>query len=416
MLDYAHNKALTPFIGDLLVAGNSTLMAERASASAQLVRMPLSEFSELIRLIFLGPTEAIPWQSALEAIRRQLRANWVTLMLRPPAPERSGLVLVLQQGHPVRVGTTYNQYAYALDPFVHLPLDRVLRIDDVIDVQEWRSTAFYKEFLVPSNIGHMAGVDFRTCDGMDCHFRVCRPSHEADGAEGGNFSRQDCALIDLLLPHLKLSVHLHSELDVIETERKFYAGAVDRMLVGTVILDETGVIMKTNLVADEMLGENDGIRLTHGGLKAHYQQEDRELQRLVKVALTAATKWKPIMAEAVALTRPSGRAKLGVVVRAMPLNTWSEGKHRPSVAVFLRDPERKSMASQEIVQDLFDLTPAEAALTMLLANGLTLEEAAEHLGIRKNTVRAHLRSIFSKTGVTRQTMLVRLVLGSIALG
>jgi DNA-binding CsgD family transcriptional regulator len=396
------------------VADNSTLTAERGSAS--LVRMPLGEFSELVRLIFLGPTEAVPWQSALEAIGRQLRANWVTLMLRPPAPERSGLVLVSQPGHPVRVGTTYNQYAYALDPFVHLPLDRVLRIDDVIEVREWHNTAFYKEFLVPSNIGHMAGVDFRTCDGMDCHFRVCRPARGAADAAAGNFSRQDCALIDMLLPHLKLSVHLHSALDVIETERKFYAGAVDRMMVGTVILDETGAIMKTNSVADETLAHNDGIRLMHGGLKAHYQQEDRELQRLVKVALTAATRWKPIMAEAVALSRPSGRAKLGIVVRAMPLNTWSEGKHRPSVAVFLRDPERKSMASQEIVQDLFDLTPAEAALTMLLANGLTLEEAAEHLSIRKNTVRAHLRSIFSKTGVTRQTMLVRLVLGSIALG
>ena len=38
------------------------------------------------------------------------------------------------------------------------------------------------------------------------------------------------------------------------------------------------------------------------------------------------------------------------------------------------------------------------------------DEAAAELNIRKNTARAHLRSIFSKTGVTRQTMLVRLLL------
>lgn len=394
------------------MADNGTLTVERGAEVAQSVRLPLGEFSEIVRLIYLGPTEAIPWQSALPAIGRLLRANWVTLVLRPPAADRSGLVLVMQQGHPVCIGTNYNQYAYALDPFVHLPLDRVLSIEDVIDVADWRRTAFYKEFLVPSNIGHMAGVDFRTPDGVDCHFRVCRPSREG----GGNFSCQDRALMAMLLPHLKLSVHLHSQLDIIETERKFYAGAVDRMLVGSVILDETGAIMKTNSVADAILEENDGIRRVPDGLKASYQQEDRDLQQLVKVALSAATKWKPTMAEAMAVTRPSGRAKLSVVVRAMPLNAWSEGKHRPSVAVFLRDPERKSMASQEIVQELFDLTPAEAGLTMLLANGLTLEEAADDLGIRKNTVRAHLRSIFSKTGVTRQTMLVRLILGSISLG
>lgn len=45
---------------------------------------------------------------------------------------------------------------------------------------------------------------------------------------------------------------------------------------------------------------------------------------------------------------------------------------------------------------------------------MSLEEAAEALGIKPNTARAHLRSIFSKTGVRRQTELVRLFLNSVA--
>ena len=47
---------------------------------------------------------------------------------------------------------------------------------------------------------------------------------------------------------------------------------------------------------------------------------------------------------------------------------------------------------------LFGFTSAEVALALLLTNGLTLDEAATELNIRKNTARAHLRSIFSKTG------------------
>jgi len=50
---------------------------------------------------------------------------------------------------------------------------------------------------------------------------------------------------------------------------------------------------------------------------------------------------------------------------------------------------------------------------LLLTNGLTLEEAAEESGISKNTARTHLRAIFSKTGVTRQATLVRILLGSV---
>jgi DNA-directed RNA polymerase subunit F len=36
------------------------------------------------------------------------------------------------------------------------------------------------------------------------------------------------------------------------------------------------------------------------------------------------------------------------------------------------------------------------------------------LNIKRNTARAHLRSIFSKTGVRRQTELVRIFLNSVA--
>lgn len=43
-----------------------------------------------------------------------------------------------------------------------------------------------------------------------------------------------------------------------------------------------------------------------------------------------------------------------------------------------------------------------------------MDEVAEELEIKKNTVRAHLRSIFAKTGVTQQSMLVSLVLTSLA--
>ncbi|MNT69412.1 Bacterial regulatory protein, luxR family [compost metagenome] len=66
-----------------------------------------------------------------------------------------------------------------------------------------------------------------------------------------------------------------------------------------------------------------------------------------------------------------------------------------------------------MVRKLFDLTPAETALALVLADGMTLDEAAEALGTSKNTARAHLRAIFSKTGVTRQATLVRMLLSSV---
>ena len=66
------------------------------------------------------------------------------------------------------------------------------------------------------------------------------------------------------------------------------------------------------------------------------------------------------------------------------------------------------------MQRLFHFTLAEAKLALVLADGISLDEAAEAMAIRKNTARAHLRAVFSKTGVKRQTTLVRLLLNSVA--
>jgi DNA-binding CsgD family transcriptional regulator len=42
-----------------------------------------------------------------------------------------------------------------------------------------------------------------------------------------------------------------------------------------------------------------------------------------------------------------------------------------------------------------------------------MDEAAAALQIRRNTARTHLRSIFAKVGVRRQTELMRVVLNSV---
>lgn len=64
---------------------------------------------------------------------------------------------------------------------------------------------------------------------------------------------------------------------------------------------------------------------------------------------------------------------------------------------------------ESAVQASFGLTAAEVELTMQLAHGLTLKEAAQDLGISINTARNHLQSVFAKSGINRQSDLVLVV-------
>jgi DNA-binding CsgD family transcriptional regulator len=376
----------------------------RSDSHHDSVSLSLSDFSELLAAIYEGPLEAVPWKSALDLLRRHLRASYVTLMLRPPSADLAPLMVNSAGDWPITREAEYNKHYYALDPFVDLPQDRVVTVQELIGEANWRESEFYKQFLKPLDILHALGADIRTDDGIECRLRVARPHRETP------FSENDKALCTVVLPHLKRAVRLHSQLEVVDSERRLYAGTVDRMLVGTVMLDETGSVLKSNPVADEMIRDGDGLRLVNGALRADVAAENRELQRLVRQALNGGT---PAVVNAISITRKSARGKLGVLIRSLPNAGSSKTKRRPSVALFIRDAERKSEASREMVRRLFDLTPAESSLALALANGLTLDEAADGLNIRKNTARAHLRSIFSKIGVTRQTTLVRVLLSSV---
>jgi DNA-binding CsgD family transcriptional regulator len=62
---------------------------------------------------------------------------------------------------------------------------------------------------------------------------------------------------------------------------------------------------------------------------------------------------------------------------------------------------------------LFGLTRVEARLAARLANGQSVEEIANEFSVSLNTARTHLKSIFNKTGVRRQSELVALLLTSV---
>jgi DNA-binding CsgD family transcriptional regulator len=63
----------------------------------------------------------------------------------------------------------------------------------------------------------------------------------------------------------------------------------------------------------------------------------------------------------------------------------------------------------ELVQSLFDLTPAEARVACSLAAGETVEAIASARGVSQNTNRMHVRGVLEKTGCNRQSGVVALL-------
>ncbi|MDH4558476.1 helix-turn-helix transcriptional regulator [Pseudomonas sp. BN417] len=366
----------------------------------------LDDLSQLIEQIYEGAGEELPWQRSLEQLRTALRANYATLILRPSAPGDPGFMV---NAGPVETWaiSAYSDTYYALDPFVGLPPGEVHTVAELLGEERWLQSAFYQQFNAPLDVFHIMGADLHTPNGIECRLRICRPH----GDKG--FDAQDKAFCARLLTHLRRAVNLQGQLKRTETERQLYASAVERMQIGTVILDNNLQVLETNQAACELLDERDGLSLANERLSATYRRDNQALQGLIKLALQERLKPGPQIAEAITLQRPSGRNSLGVVVQSLPREESLEGRH-PAVAVFLRDPERRVSVEPQSLRQLFGFTPAEAALAIQLAHGDTLDEAGVRLNIRRNTVKAHLRAIFSKAGVTRQSELAYVLHNSVA--
>lgn len=72
------------------------------------------------------------------------------------------------------------------------------------------------------------------------------------------------------------------------------------------------------------------------------------------------------------------------------------------------------MPQTAFLKNRFGLTPAEVRLVLRLVSGDSLRSAASALGIKYETVRTHLKSIFQKTGTRRQAELVIVVIRSLS--
>ncbi len=363
-------------------------------------------FSALLGELYQGPLEEQPWQTFLASVRVLLGANLVTLLLRPPSKEDQ--VVMLADGGSLSAIKSYNEGQFVLDPFIDLPTGEVVSLHEYLSPATLLGSDFYRIIMEPQGWYDFLGVDIRDGKELDVRFRAGRYR----GAQ--TFGDREKALLQALLPHLERSIRLQTCISRTERERAVYAGAVEQLLVATIILDEQGRVLSTNATAAALLAAGAGVALEDNRLRLADSDANRELGGLLTAVMQSRRHSAPQAARAMHVPRPGGQPDLGLVVRAVSPAGGVQGRGTPSIAVFIRDPQQAAEPPQQVISRLYGLTPAEVSLAMLLTNGLTLDEAAAELSVSRNTARAHLRAVFAKTGVTRQSGLVRLILNSVA--
>lgn len=183
---------------------------------------------------------------------------------------------------------------------------------------------------------------------------------------------------------------------------------------GLLICRESGQLLFANDAGARILESADGLALDGAGHvdlcwagKAASQGSAIAFQ----VALAAAQTRKSLV---LSIPRPSGAPPLTLILRReRSSGTRTEIPDASPILVLIHVPDVLEASSRAGLRELFGLTLTEARLAHLMMQGKTAEDCTGLLGVRRTTVKMHLRNLYGKAGVQRQSELVALFFKSL---
>lgn len=355
----------------------------------------LGEFSRLIAALYRSLTDDQPWFDFLVELRDHLGAQYAVLIVSRAEGVAPSLMLS-PRGNPQGIAD-YCEHLFRIDPFANIPEGTVVCHDYQGDVA-FRQTAFFREYLQYEDTTCILAFNLATA-GFFTRVRITRTM--------GNppFGPAEHARCERLIPHIRQAMELYQRLEITRKEQAVYSSTIAQLAIGSVSLDEGNNILQANSIADAILSEADGIKRVGARIVLDTSKADADFRAFLHSIKDDTNDRREVFR----VERSSGKRDIAIFARTVEAPDYLRAARAPVLVLYLNDPERHGSVTADSLRTLFDLTPMEAAISALIANGMSVVETGEQLGITENTVRAHLRSIFAKTGISRQSQLVHLV-------
>jgi DNA-binding CsgD family transcriptional regulator len=335
------------------------------------------------------------------------RWNFVLQRASDLSASASAQVFFFSESGPPR-GTTLENLRSLFDQFVKG--DSWKFCDSVQKMCSLQPASFVRvdDFLSPEEIERDPARVMLREFGIGAHLCTAIPMPTGELAtfvfqrwmKDGDYEQGEIDRLDALRPHLARASLVSGRLRVERAEAT--ASALDLMGLPAAVLSSSGRVMAMNPRLERM--DKAFLPVAHGGLAI----ADRDANRLFQEAVTG-------MGRAVAtigsIPVPAIGGELPFVVHLLPLRRAAHDIFAGADILMLATPITPSalVPSPNLLNALFDLTPAEARLAMDLASGLTLAGSAARHGVTVKTARTYLERIFHKTGTHQQSQVVAML-------
>lgn len=265
----------------------------------------------------------------------------------------------------------------------------------------FRDSEFYVDWLAPQ--GNMKAAVGTRLD-VDRHNTIHVAWHY-DIANADSYDAPAAAILEGTKSRLIEAVQTATLLrDGLEGGQRL-GSLIERIEGAAILVDRDRKIREANAEASATLREGEVLAATGNGLSLR----DPAAQRWFEEAVARLADGLPVAAHStvfgaderifrISVTRAPDHAEPGFALLVRP---------RPLVLVVVRMlVGGQSRLDEAGLRFAFGLSRAEFRLCEVLANGRSLAQAAEILGISDGTVRQRVKTVFQKTGTHRQGELV----------
>lgn len=368
---------------------------------------------DLLHVLYQSIQDDLPWQRFAEDLRRALQARNVVITLHHM--QQAGYDSYVMAGiadDPIdwqAVEAEYRANFMAMDP---------MRLDRMAPGQVERLNLNTPHSHFAKKLGFTDSM--RLCvaepQGMRCWVDMVRCD-----AQQPLFSAEDVALLQALVPHMATALSLFARLQRQETERFVYESMLDHFGLGCVLLNGAGGVLHMNPVATQLVQRVPGLSIVERRLRLKDRSVQRRLEQAIeKVVLAREQGQDEVNGEILRMGQMEDHL-LGILVQSAPVRHYYRGHETPCAIVYLSEIHTPLQALQpakshsvQRICSLFDLTRQEATLSLLLACGHTIAEAAEKMQIGESAARNYSKKVYAKLAISSQADLVRVMLRSLS--
>ena len=364
--------------------------------------------SELIGGIYDAALDRTLWLSVLERTCAFVNGQTAALMAQWPAQGKAQFYF--EWGTEPRFLESYNQTYGKLNPaqvpaMTYSKVGEINAASDHVPLDELRACRFYQEWLAPQGI----------IDAMYVLFEKSAVSYSAlalhRNERYGLFDGEAKRRLGLVALHFRRAVAIAKIIDLHKFEAAVFADSLDGLATAMFLVDARGHLVHVNVAGHALLDKADVVRAADGKFATVDAQTNGAL-RDVFIDSEHGDRAVSTKGIDVPLAARNGDRYVAYV---LPLTSGARRQagaaYSAVAAVFVRKAEFELPHPLETIAKVFELTPAEMRVLMMLVQLGGPRKVAPVLGISEPTVRTHLQHIFDKTNTSRQADLVKLVAG-----